>query len=116
MPHTATLHQIIDKIQTVLEQYMQLERKYVQLIEECDQLKADQQNAQAQISEAQQKLTLLQLSVKAHLLDNTIKAAAGKDLQAQIKSIFKDLEETKLLWDYRFSVLKFNNLYFVRNK
>lgn len=97
MPHTATLHQIIDKIQTVLEQYMQLERKYVQLIEEYDQLKADQQNAQVQTNEARQKLTLLQLSVKTHLLDNTIKVAAGKDLQTQINGILKDLEETKLL-------------------
>lgn len=87
MPHAATLNTIIGKIQTVLEQYMQLEREYVQLAEERDQLKNALQQQHEQFAEVKQKIDLLQLSLKSHVLESAVKPAANKDLQQQIKAI-----------------------------
>ena len=75
---------------------MQLENDYTQLAAERDQLKTDWEQQQDHIADIRQKVTLLQLSLKSHVLENTVKAAAAKDLMTQINDLLAMTEPPKL--------------------
>lgn len=95
MPTTNLLNTIIGKIQTVLEQYMQLERECVQLANERDQYKQALLNEQQNLNNIKKKFDLLYLSINVHLLENAEEDGSHSGLSKQIDDFNQLLHNTQ---------------------
>jgi chromosome segregation ATPase len=92
----AILNTILSKIQTVLEQYMQLENEYIQLLAEREQQQKTLLNEQQTLHDVKKKFDLLHLSLNVLLLENAAEDSAHQELRKQIEEIANLLSKPQI--------------------